>query len=159
MKIARRTVLVGAAALAATRPAWAQGAVHDVDMLNVHPENRRLRMVFNPRLLVVEPGDMVRFLPTDRGHNSASIEEMLPEGVEGWNGRLNQQVDITFDAPGFYGYKCTPHLSLGMVGLVVVRGEGMLGNLESARAVAHRGRSKAIWDEIWAEAESEGLLS
>ena len=159
VRIGRRTMLAGTAALMATRPAWAQGAVHDVEMLNTHPENRRLRMVFHPRLITVDAGDTVRFLPTDRGHNSASIDGMLPEGVESWNGRLNQQVDLTFDAPGFYGYKCTPHLSLGMVGLVVVRGEGMLNYLEAAKEVRQRGRSAAIWEEIWAEAEAEGLLS
>lgn len=159
LKIGRRTVLAGAAALAVARPALAQGTVHDVEMLNVHPENRRMRMVFNPRLLVVEPGDTVRFLPTDRGHNSASIDDMIPEGVESWNGRINQQVELTFEAPGFYGYKCTPHLVMGMVGLVVVRGDGMMNNLEAARAVTHRGRTQAVFDEIWAEVEAEGLLA
>lgn len=159
MRIGRRTLLAGAAALVATRPAMAQGAVHDVEMLNTHPENRRLRMVFHPRLIVIEPGDMVRFLPTDRGHNSASIDGMLPEGAESWQGRLNQQVDVTLPDPGFYGYQCTPHVSLGMVGLIVVRGDGMHDNLEAARAVRQRGRAAAIWDEIWAEAEADGLLS
>ena len=159
MVIGRRTLLAGTAALVVAPPVLAQSTVHDVEMLNTHPEDRRLRMVFHPRTIVVEPGDTVRFLPTDRGHNSASIDGMLPEGVESWQGRLNQQVDVTLTDPGFYGYKCTPHLPLGMVGLIVVRGDGMHGNLEAARSVRHRGRSATIWDEIWAEAEADGLLS
>ncbi|GIS46662.1 MAG: hypothetical protein Ct9H90mP18_09940 [Gammaproteobacteria bacterium] len=33
---------------------------------------------------------------------------------------LNEELVVKFDKEGVYGYKCTPHYILGMVGLVVV---------------------------------------
>ena len=125
--------------------------VHDVEMLNTHPEDRRQRMVFYSRVLVIEPGDTVNFLATDRGHNTATLEEMIPDGAEGWNGRINEEVSVTLDLPGYYGYECVPHASLGMVGLIIVNGDGRDGNLEAAQGVSHRGRAQAAWDEIWEE--------
>ncbi|RDC71022.1 pseudoazurin [Rhodovulum sp. 12E13] len=156
----RRTlVLAGAAALtpfAAPRLSRAATA-HEVQMLNVHPDNPRQRMVFLPRVLAVEPGDTVTFLATDRGHNSASLDGMIPAGAEAWDGRINEEVSVTLEVPGFYGYQCTPHYSTGMVGLIVVRGDGMMDNLDAAQEVRQRGRAAAAFDEIWAEAAEMGL--
>ena len=146
----RRVFLAASSALAAAGPAVAQ-TTHEVQMLNAHPDDRRLRQVFFPRLLVVSPGDTVRFLAVDRGHNSESLRGMVPEGAEGWRGRINEEVDVTLKTPGFYGYHCTPHSSVGMVGLIIVEGEGMMDNLEAAQGVRQRGRASAVWEEIWAE--------
>ncbi len=156
--IQRRTVLIGGAALLAAPPAFAQGAMHEVQMLNMHPEDRRRRMVFYPRLQAIQPGDTVKFVSVNPGHNSESLEGMVPDGAEPWKGRVNEEIELTLTVPGFYGYKCLPHFATGMVGLIVVQGEGKLNNLEAARAVRHRGRGAQVFDEIWAEAEAAGLL-
>ncbi len=161
--ITRRTALMSAAAsatLALSLPSRVLAATtHDVEMLNVHPEDRKLRQVFYPRIVTIEPGDTVRFLSTDKGHNSQTTDDMLPAGAEAWKGRINQEVDVTFDTPGFYGYHCLPHYALGMVGLVVVKGDGMMDNLESAKAVKHRGKANAVWEDIWAEVDGMDLMS
>lgn len=159
----RRVLLqAGAAAatltIAAPRLARAQ-TVHEIQMLNQDPDNPRLRMVFSPRILVAQPGDMVKYVAVDRAHNTQSTQGMLPAGVEGWNGRVNEEVELTLESPGFYGYQCTPHLTLGMVGLIIVEGDGMDANLEEARAVRHRGRAQAAWDEIWEEVTAMGLAA
>lgn len=160
VSVTRRRALAGTAsalvAVAAPKSLFAATS-HNVEMLNIHPENPRLRQVFVPRVLVVQPGDAVTFLATDRGHNSASIEGMIPEGAEAWNGRINEEISVTFDRPGFYGYVCTPHASVGMVGLIVAEGDGMLDNLEAAQAVRQRGRAQQAWEEIWTEAAELGL--
>ncbi len=130
-----------------------------VQMLNKDPDDDKRRNVFSPRLLVIEPGQSVKFEATDKGHNSASFKGMIPEGAEAWKGKINEEIELTFDVPGFYGYVCTPHLSLGMVGLIVVQGDGMLDNLEAARSARHRGKAKAAFEEIWEDAEAQGLLS
>lgn len=157
----RRALFVSAAAsaaLAMTLPrAVLAAATHDVQMLNAHPDNKRLRQVFLPRVLVAEPGDTVRFLATDKGHNSASTKGMLPEGAAGWNGKINQDIAVTLEVPGFYGYQCTPHYAAGMVGLIIVKGPGMMDNLEAAKAVRQRGKAKAAWGDIWAEVEGMDL--
>jgi len=155
----RRALACTAAALVpvAVPKALFAAASHTVEMLNIHPENPRLRQVFVPRVLVAEPGDTVTFLATDRGHNSASVEGMTPEGGATWDGRINEEIAVTLDRPGFYGYVCTPHASVGMVGLIVVQGEGMLDNLEAVQAVRQRGRAQRAWEEIWAEVAELGL--
>ena len=33
---------------------------------------------------------------------------------------MNEEVSVKFDVEGIYGYKCTQHYILGMVGLIVV---------------------------------------
>lgn len=49
-------------------------------------------------------------------------------------------------------------MSAGMVGLIVVEGEGKFDNLEAARAVRQRGRAKSTFEAIWEQAEADGLL-
>ena len=159
--VTRRTALALTATavclpLAAPRLARA-AAIHEVQMLNVHPEDRKLRQIFLPRLLVVRPGDTVAFVPTDRGHNSAILDGMVPEGGTNWDGKIGEEVSVTLELPGFYGYQCTPHYSTGMVGLIVVEGEGMTANLADAQDVRHRGKARQVFDEIWAEVAVMGL--
>jgi len=159
LTLSRRHILIGAGAtgLMLAGPSWA--ATHEVQMLNQHPEDRKRRMVFYPRLLQAQAGDTITFTPVDPAHNSASIDGMIPDGAEAWNGRMNKEISVTLDVPGFYGYKCTPHVALGMVGLIVVEGEGKMANYEAAKAVKHRGRVKRVFEEIWAEVEESGLAA
>ena len=155
----RRTVLGIAATLALSNVAMAEAAVHEIQMLNRHPDDRKKRMVFHPLIQVGEPGDTFKFLSVDKGHNTASIDGMLPDGVEAWKSRINDDHEQTLSKPGVYGYECTPHAAIGMVGLIVIKGDGMMDNVEAAKAVRHRGRSKKVWEEIWAEVDSQNLLS
>lgn len=38
-------------------------------------------MMFEPALVKIAPGDTVKFVPTDKGHNAESIKVMLPDGA------------------------------------------------------------------------------
>ena len=157
----RRKFLVATAAatLLPTLPAFAQGDDQViVEMLTKHPTDSKLRNVFFPRVTSVQAGQTVLFKATDRSHNSASIDGMIPETAEEWDGRINEDVEVTFDVPGVYGYKCTPHAATGMVALIVVEGEGKLDNLEAAKGVRQRGRAKKVFEEIWEEAAELGFL-
>ena len=98
----------------------AQAEVHEVKMLS---NLKGQSMVFEPPVIKVKPGDSVKWIASNPGHNTASIDEMLPEGSQSWNGGLNEELVVKFDKEGVYGYKCTPHYILGMVGIVVV-GDG-----------------------------------
>ena len=161
--LSRRTFIQGLGILSTTlampRALLASGAEHIVQMLNKHPEDKKQKMVFYPRILQVNSGDTVTFESVDKGHNSASIKGMIPDGAESWKGKINKDISVTFEKPGFYGYVCTPDGTNGMVGLVVVEGEGKLDNLESAQKVKQRGKSKKAFKAIWEEAEEMGLLS
>ena len=112
-----RTLLAATAAVALTAGA-ATAETHVVKMLNADPEDRSERMVFEPAVLQVAPGDTVRFVPEDPGHNAVS--EAGPEGAVEFRGGINKEIEVTFEEEGTHLYICQPHLALGMVGLVLV---------------------------------------
>lgn len=158
----RRTVLVGMGALAAASalPSMVSAATtHEIQMLNRHPDDSKRKNVFLPVIQTIEAGDTITWIPTEKGHNSQSAKGMLPDGVDAWKSRINKEFSLTLDKPGVYGYQCTPHVALGMVGLIIVRGDGMMDNVEAARAVKHRGRAKKSWEAIWAQVDADSMLA
>ena len=75
---------------------------------------------FEPMVIFIKPGDTVEWVGMQAGHNSASIDGMIPEGAESWRSVIGQPFSITLTKPGAYIYKCEPHFSLGMLGAIVV---------------------------------------
>ncbi|MEM9170317.1 MAG: pseudoazurin [Pseudomonadota bacterium] len=136
----------------------AGATTHEVKMLNAHPDNPRQRMVYVPRVLSVKPGDTITFISSDPGHNTQSTNGMIPDGAESWKSKAGQDFSVTLTEPGIYGYNCQPHVAAGMVGLIVVEGEGKTANLEAAKSVNQIGLAKRVWGEIWGEAEAQGIL-
>ena len=110
---------------------------HQVEMLNKGPDGER--MVFVPAYLHVQPGDSVTFVPVDRSHNSESILGMIPDAADAWKGKINEEITVTFEEEGVYGYKCLPHYGLGMIGLIQVGEE--TPNLDEAQNVRLPGRA------------------
>src|SRR2546430_2778479 len=97
--------LLAAAVIAAASPAFA--ADYKVQMLNAGADGGK--MVFEPALVKIAPGDTVTFVPTDKGHNAETIADMLPAGAEPFKGGIGKEVTVTFTVPGVYGVKCLPH--------------------------------------------------
>ena len=108
-------------------------------------------MVFEPDFLTIKPGDSVKFIATHKSHNAASIDGMVPEGYAGFKGKINEEIEVTFDAPGFYGIKCSPHFGMGMVMLVKV-GEAEL--TEAIRTVEVPARARPRFDAIFARIDA-----
>lgn len=129
--------------------ATVQAEEFEVKMLN---KGEKGTMVFEPDLVMAQPGDTVRFVPTDKGHNVESIDGMLPEGVEAFKSKPNDEFVLTLGAEGAYGVKCTPHYGLGMVALVVA-GEPV--NLEEAMEVKQKGKAKKRFKEIFEAYEAQ----
>jgi len=102
-------------------------------------------MVFEPAFLKINTGDTVTFIATDAAHNSASIPGMLPKGATSWNGELSRDISVTFDVPGVYGYQCTPHSMMAMVGVIQVGDNN--ANLDSAKAVAESFKSAFVMNQ------------
>ncbi|WP_415896485.1 pseudoazurin [Neptuniibacter sp. QD72_48] len=109
---------------------FASAADHTVMMKNSGPDGS---MVFEPAILNVEVGDTVTFQPTDPGHNSESISNLIPAGSTGWKGKMMKEVSFTVDKEGVYVYKCRPHAMMAMVGVVVA---GKPTNLEEVKTNA-----------------------
>ena len=115
---------------------------YEVKMLNQGSEGY---MVFEPSVLKIKKGDSVTFVPTDAAHNSESIEGMIPSGASKWNGKLSQNITVTFDVEGLYGYQCTPHAMMAMVGMIQV-GENK-SNLESVKAAAQKIKTTFVMNQ------------
>ena len=102
-------------------------------------------MVFEPSILDVDVGDTVIFEATDAAHNSESMEGMIPNGAVSWSGPLSKDISVTFDIPGVYGYQCTPHSMMAMVGIIRV-GKN-IDNLETLKAVANIKKSSFVMNQ------------
>jgi pseudoazurin len=151
MKITRREGLrlAGAAALTSALPLAARAqdepTTHEVQMLNKAPDSNE-RNVFDPPVLQIQPGDTVKFVATDRGHNTVANEDLIPEGGETWDGAINEEVEVTLETEGVFGYYCTPHRTTGMIGLILV-GDVTPEQLDAAAEVRERGRARQRLEE------------
>ncbi len=142
MKGLRAALALGAAVIVAGA---AQAAEIEVHMLN---KGAKGTMVFEPDLIVAAPGDKIRFVPTDKGHNVETIKGMLPDGAEPFKSKFNEDFTVTVTAEGVYGVKCAPHYAMGMVALIQV---GEPANADEARAVKQTGKAKAVFSELFGQ--------
>ncbi len=112
-----RTLTTGLA-LAALMGSAAFAETFEVKMLNKGEDGER--MVFEPSFIQAAPGDTIKFLATDKGHNAESNDGMIPEGAEGFSGKINEEYEVTLDVEGIYGVICKPHYAMGMVMTIAV---------------------------------------
>ncbi|WEX08610.1 pseudoazurin [Chelativorans sp. AA-79] len=137
--------VLAAGAMAIVALNGVQAAEVEVKMLN---RGEKGVMVFEPDLITIQPGDSVRFVATDKGHNVESIKEMLPAGAEAFTGKMNKELTVTFEQPGAYGVKCKPHYGMGMVALVVV---GEPENRNEVAEVKHPGKAGKVFTTLFEE--------
>lgn len=51
----------------------------EVKMLNKGSDGQA--MVFEPATVKAAVGDVITFIPVDKGHDAAAVKDMIPEGV------------------------------------------------------------------------------
>jgi len=90
----------------------------DVKMVNADASGQV--MIFDPPFVKANVGDTVTFLPTDMMHNSQSVPNLIPSSANSWNGAMNEKIIVELNAEGVYVYQCTPHIALGMIGVIQV---------------------------------------
>jgi pseudoazurin len=139
----KRPLLIVAAVAALVSAGSAGAAEFEVKMLN---RGEKGAMVFEPDFLRAAPGDTVRFIVADQGHNAEIVKDMLPEGAVPFKGKVNEEVVVTFDKAGVYGIKCAPHYGMGMVALIAV---GDPANAEEAKAIKHPGKAKSAFAALF----------
>ncbi len=158
MLLTRREAIWGASVVALLpvhlRAATQERSPYTISMHTTHPDEPARRMTFSPRVMRIPRGAVVRFVPSEPNHNCQSTPGMVPEGAEPWRGAFGKAISVRLTTPGYYGYHCLAHRSMGMVGLLIVEGEGMGDNFEAARAVQHSGRATEAWEQIWKEVSS-----
>ena len=106
-----------------------------IEMLN---KRGKEKMLYGQDVARVEVGQTVTWTPKSKGHNVQFVS--VPEGVEKVKSKLSKEFSYTFEQEGVYLYVCTPHASMGMIGMVIV-GESDV-NLDEALDYKFRGKSK-----------------
>jgi len=135
----RSYLVMAAFAAAIVMAGGAAAAEVEVKMLNKGVEGM---MVFEPALIKIAPGDTVKFVSTDKGHNAETIKGMLPDGAATFIGKNGEDIAVKFDQAGIYGVKCAPHYGMGMVAMIVV---GTPTNEEQVKAVPQVGKAKQVF--------------
>lgn len=108
-----------------------------LEMLNKRDDGQK--MVYSEDVARVNVGDTVTWVPTSKGHNVEIVA--APEGFDiPKKSKNNKEVSITFDVPGIYYYWCTPHKSMGMIGLVIVGDD--VSNKDAIAKAKAMGKSK-----------------
>tara|TARA_B100000945_G_C20302052_1_gene558548 strand:+ start:405 stop:839 length:435 start_codon:yes stop_codon:yes gene_type:complete len=103
-------------------------------------------MVYSEKVVKVEVGDTVFWKATTKGHNVEFIKGGVPNGIEKFKSKFNQDTQYKFTVPGIYAYWCTPHKSMGMIGFVVVGNDK--SNLDAIKKIKFVGKSKKIAAEL-----------
>ena len=130
MNFMRIVALAGVAlhltACAGDRPDAAgrnRGSVVEIRMVSDESGNR-----FEPASVAVRRGDVLRFTLVSGIHNASFPAERNPgkAGLPAPTELLQaarQTRDVPLDLPpGEYTYQCDPHVAMGMIGKVVVKG-------------------------------------
>ena len=150
----KKIAMLAAAAAVMVLSGAARAAEVEVKMLNKGTDGAV--MVFEPAFVKVAPGDTVKFVSSDKGHNAESIKGMLPEGATPFLGKNNEDVAVKFEKDGVYGIKCLPHYGMGMVAMVVV---GSPGNVDQAKAVPQVGKAKQVFSALFDKLEASKTAS
>ena len=132
-------------AVFALTPAFAEDIT--IEMLNKRDDGAK--MVYSADIARVEVGTSITWIPTSKGHNVHFIA-----GPEGWElpkkSKNGKEVAITFDTPGVYLYVCTPHATMGMIGIVTVAQDGEVPMNDISKAKV-RGKSKKKLKDLLGE--------
>ena len=100
----------------------------------------------------IDVGDTIEWLPKNKGHNVEFLAgpdmDALPN-----NSKINEFHSIFFKTPGVYLYGCTPHLNMGMLGLIVVDND--FHNLEKVNKVELSYVANSVVDSLIKIAKSD----
>ena len=112
-----------------------------IEMLNKRGKDK---MLYGQDVARIDVGQTITWTPDSKGHNVQFVS--VPEGVEKVKSKLSQEFSYTFEQEGVYLYVCTPHASMGMIGVVVVGDSD--ANLDEVLGYKFRGKSKKKFKKI-----------
>ena len=112
-----------------------------IEMLN---KRGKEKMLYGQDVAKIDVGQTITWTPDSKGHNVQFVS--VPEGVEKVKSKLSKEFSYTFEQEGVYLYVCTPHASMGMIGVVVVGDSDV--NLDEVLDYKFRGKSKKKFKKI-----------
>jgi pseudoazurin len=124
MRIAGAIVLILLSSLAVS-DASSQAAGGRNHVVSVVSDEAAGRMYFEPKVLVINPGDTVTWINRgDEEHDIITFPDGYPEGTDAFQSLLfehaGEQWSHLFVKEGTYEYHCLPHLPMGMHGMIIV---------------------------------------
>lgn len=113
---------------------------------------------WDPMVVFAHPGDKIIFTNM-AGHDAVAIEGMVPEGSEIWQSKMGAEgFTVIVEKEGVYMYKCSPHVSLGMIGAIVV-GDGAPANLAAVEShPENKGMIGRSVRKMKKELEAKGMI-
>ena len=102
------------------------------------------RRVFSPKISNIDINDTIIWKAVDKGHNIEFVS--IPEGAEMLKSKKSEDVEFKFTIPGVYLYQCSPHKTIGMIGLIIVGNDK--SNLNKVKEVKMFGLSKDIFETL-----------
>ena len=87
---------------------------------------------YSHEIAYIDAGDTIEWLPKNEGHNVEFIVGPKMDELPN-NSKMNESHSVLFKTPGVYLYGCSPHLNMGMLGLIVVDND--FHNLEDVNKV------------------------
>ena len=105
----------------------AKAAEHTINLVTMGSDGQT--MVMEPGYIKIAVGDSINFVPSDVTHNAESLS--IPAGATKFSTPYGQPTKVTFDTEGAYIYKCVPHVTMGMIGVIQV---GNAVNLDATKA-------------------------
>ena len=102
------------------------------------------RRVFSPKVSNIDINDTIIWKAVDKCHNIEFIS--IPEGAEMLKSKKSEDVDFKFTIPGVYLYQCSPHKTIGMIGLIIVGNDK--SNLNKVKEVKMFGLSTDIFETL-----------
>ena len=111
------------------------GANYQVTMNNRDSAGNRL--AFDKEILSISSGDSVTWLAVDKGHNIEMVSS--PNNLK-FSSSTGEEVTLTLEDPGIYYYRCSPHKSAGMIGLIIV--DNNYSNIEQIKSSNAPGKAK-----------------
>jgi pseudoazurin len=124
-----------------TFSSFAQAKTVEIEMLN---KLGKERMLYSVKLAEVDVNDKIIWKSITKGHNVEFV--VMPKGVKKFKSKINKDATYEFKVPGIYLYQCTPHKSMGMIGIVVVGND--ISNLDAVKKAKMRGKSKKVLKEL-----------
>ena len=112
-----------------------------IEMLN---KRGKEKMLYGQDVVKIDVGQTITWTPDSKGHNVQFVS--VPDGVEKVKSKLSKEFSYTFEQEGAYLYVCTPHASMGMIGMGIV-GESDV-NLDEVLDYKFRGKSKKKFKKI-----------
>ena len=108
-----------------------------IEMLNKRDDGSI--MVYSIDIAKIAASETITWVPKDKMHNVEMLKG--PDGAKlPKKSKFSKEFSMTFDVPGIYVYRCTPHVAMGMIAIVIVGGD--VSNKEAISNTRMMGKAK-----------------